>query len=942
MEDRENSVCKKELARRMVRESAVLLKNEGQLLPLKKNTRIAVFGRAQLDTFVSGNGSGAAHRDGCKSILQAFIEQGLLPMEGLAYLYREKIAAEGEEDPDAFDWSMAGQYINSGIMYEIFGKYHAPKAEPDVPEELFKEASERTDTAVWILGRNSGGEECDRHLEGDYYLTESERRLIGRICNFFPKVVLILNVNGLVDLAWTKEYEAIRSILFLGIPGEEGADALAELVSGEASPCGKLAVTIAENYEDYPAAKDFTWDKEDEGKLKTYESYGLDAAENGSVGFRKSPVTVYREGLYLGYRYFSTFGKDFSPVKKPLYPFGYGLSYTTFSLNLQGVEEGKDKIVLRVEVENTGERAGRETVQVYLSVECREIERPGIELMDGKIEGPEQASREMESSGPEQASREMESSEPGQAGREIESPEHGLADGKIGNSEPEQAGREAESLEPRLANWEIENLKSEFVERELERPGLVLVGWEKTKLLERKEKTVCRVEIPWERFACYDEEQAAWVISAGSYRLLVGNSSGNLQEAVKIPVEKRILVKQCKNRLGLRDCNRGKLEFLRPETDGTQETRNVTAVEREPDAGQMVEAARMSAAGRMSETVKTSDAEQWADAAQMQESKDGNETPALSIEELASLCVGYGPGVPFAAFGDGSEPATIFDEAGNPLTENDHPTGFAGYVSPAIKEKGIHSVFYKDGPAGIGQFAWPCEMLTACSFDRELWYAFGEEMGRECEAEQVDVWLAPAMNLHRHPLCGRNFEYFSEDPLLAGICGCEIARGVQENHPVLVCAKHFAANEQETWRRGSAGRQYDAADSILEERTLRELYLKPFELMVRGASLQCIMTSFNKINGTFAAGSRELCTEILREEWGFSGFVVTDWGDMDVVVDGADAVHAGNDIVMPGGPPVIRQILQGHAEGRVSREDLERSVRRLLRICGGTRLRDRM
>ncbi|MCM1027566.1 MAG: glycoside hydrolase family 3 C-terminal domain-containing protein [Roseburia sp.] len=865
---------------------------------------------------MSGNGSGAAHRDGCKSILQAFIEQGLLPEEGLAYLYREKIAAEGEKDPDAFDWSMAGQYINSGIMYEIFGKYHAPKAEPDVPEELFKEASEGTDTAVWILGRNSGGEECDRHLEGDYYLTESERQLIGRICAFFPKVVLILNVNGLVDLAWTKEYEAIRSILFLGIPGEEGADALAELVSGEASPCGKLAVTIAENYEDYPAARDFTWDKEDEGKLKTYESYGLDAAENGSVGFRKSPVTVYREGIYLGYRYFSIFGKDFSTVKTSLYPFGYGLSYTTFSLNLQGVEEGKDKIVLNVEAENTGERAGRETVQVYLSVECREIERLRLELMDGKIEGPE------------------------------------------------QAGREAESSEPRLANWEIENSKSEFVERELERPGLALVGWEKTKLLERKEKTVCRVEIPWERFACYDEEQAAWVIPAGSYRLLVGNSSENLQEAVKIPVEKRILVKQCKNRLGLRDCNRGKLEFLRrgtedtlnigkmPETEGISNTGQRTGAEETPEAVRMSGALKMPGtvqildAVRMSETVK-SDTERMPEAAQkankeqIEEGMGRNPLPSLSLEELASLCVGYGPGVPFAAFGDGSEPATVFDEAGNPLTENDHPTGFAGYVSPAIKEKGIHSVFYKDGPAGIGQFAWPCEMLTACSFDRELWYAFGEEMGRECEAERVDVWLAPAMNLHRHPLCGRNFEYFSEDPLLAGICGCEIARGVQENHPVLVCAKHFAANEQETWRRGSAGRQYDAADSILEERTLRELYLKPFELMVREASLQCIMTSFNKINGTFAAGSRELCTEILREEWGFSGLVVTDWGDMDVVVDGADAVHAGNDIVMPGGPPVIRQILQGHAEGRVSREDLERSVRRLLRICDRARLKDR-
>lgn len=219
---------RRELARRIVRESAVLLKNEGQVLPLDRNAKVAVFGRAQLDTFVSGNGSGAAHRDGSKSILQALKEHGALPQEGLAAFYREQIKAEGERDSDIFDWSMAGQYINSGVMYEIFGKYHAPKPEPVVPEHILAEASEGTDTAIWLLGRNSGGEECDRHLEGDFLLTESEGQLMSRVCACFPKVIVILNVNGLVDLSWAEEYEAIRGILFLGIPGEEGADALAD------------------------------------------------------------------------------------------------------------------------------------------------------------------------------------------------------------------------------------------------------------------------------------------------------------------------------------------------------------------------------------------------------------------------------------------------------------------------------------------------------------------------------------------------------------------------------------------------------------------------------------------------------------------------------------------------------------------------------------------
>ena len=302
----------------------------------------------------------------------------------------------------------------------------------------------------------------------------------------------------------------------------------------------------------------------------------------------------------------------------------------------------------------------------------------------------------------------------------------------------------------------------------------------------------------------------------------------------------------------------------------------------------------------------------------------------MSDSELACLCVGYGPGIPFSAVGDTTKPCTIYDETQKPLTSNSHPKGYPGYVSPAMERKGIKSIFYKDGPAGIGGIAWPTEMLIACSFNKKLWYMFGEAVGTECEEQQVDVWLGPAVNLHRNPLGGRNFEYFSEDPYLTGICACEITKGVQEKHSVLVCAKHFAVNEQETFRRGSNKRNVDAVDSILTERAARELYLKPFEMLVRNAEIACIMTSFNKINGTFAGGSKDLCTHILREEWGFDGAVVTDWGDMDVVVDGADAIAAGNDIIMPGGPPVIQQILEGLKDNRVTREEMEKAVSHLM------------
>ena len=423
--------------------------------------------------------------------------------------------------------------------------------------------------------------------------------------------------------------------------------------------------------------------------------------------------------------------------------------------------------------------------------------------------------------------------------------------------------------------------------------------------------------LPWKEWSSYDEEKAAYLIRQGNYRILAGNSSRNTKVAAVVRVGQDILTEQCANRLGIQECNKEKLEFLTFSREMAEENVQGKILEGDLCVPEILVS---------SEDVKTTDS---ANAAAVCDSR-AKKVKKLSMEQLAALCVGYGPGTPFAAFGDGSDPETIYDQEGKPLTTNSHPAGYNGYVSPAIEEAGIYSVSYKDGPAGIGEMAWPSEMLMACAFNKKIWYEFGNAVGAECEKQQVDVWLAPAVNLLRHPLGGRNFEYFSEDPHLTGICACEVTKGVQENHPVLVCPKHFAVNEQETFRRGSSNRHYDAVDSILSERAAREIYLKPFEMLVKEADIACLMTSFNKINGVFAAGNADLCTYILKEEWGYKGVVVTDWGDMDVVVDGADAVRAGNDIVMPGGPPVIAQILRGYREGRVSRKNLEDAVMHLL------------
>ena len=797
---------KYELARQIAEESIVLLKNTDHLLPLEKEKQVAFFGRTQLDTIFSGNGSGATATKERHSILYACENAGLKPVPVLKAWYEAQFMEEMRHPRPGIDWNNAWELVHSGEMYEVFGKYIPPQPEY-VPDDFLLDAGRAcTDTAIIVLGRNAGGEECDRHLTDDYFISEAELALYTRICTKYDRVVLIVNSNGPVELTWAEQLPAIRSILFIGIPGEMGAEAVANILTGQVNPSGKLAMTFARRYEDYPSAENFSFDKEDRASLKTYESYGLKAP---ATPYKAQPVTVYQEDLLMGYR-----GFDAMQIE-PLYPFAFGLSYTNFSVKTTDVQKHAEALKLHICVENIGNRAGREVIQVYAAP-------------------------------------------------------YGCASN---------------------------------------RPNKTLAAYEKTILLSPGETQDIVLSVSWRELACYAEESAAWQIEQGCYVFNVGNTSRQLTPVVRIDVPQSILLKQCSNLLSLSDDSRKHIDFFK---------NSVADLDLVPACAWHL-------------TLTQDDVENI-----FTDQKRNTNVPAIlhemSIEELAALCVGYGPGVPFSAYGDGSAPETIMNADGKPLTCNTHTTGLNGYISPAMPKKDIWSMAYRDGPAGVGGVAWPTEMLLACSFDSALCYAFGDAMGQECEDFDTDVWLAPAVNLQRHPLCGRNFEYFSEDPLLTGRCAYAIACGVQENHPVIVCPKHFAANEQETFRRGNSRKRYDAVDSIVTERALREMYLRPFEILVREANIKCIMTSFNKINGNFAAGSRDLCLSLLRNEWCFSGVVITDWGDMDTVVDGADAIAAGNDIIMPGGPPVIAQILDGYQNGRVSRKALEQAVAHLLMV----------
>ena len=861
---------RKALALEIAREAMVLLKNDDGMLPLPRGKKAAVFGRTQGDIIIGGSGSGASMSSDVPELFGELERAGIIPVPEVREWYEDiwkQIKEEAGKQQGAGGEDFLKQLeglVASGLIYELFGKYTAAVPEEMPEKALWEKAAAQTDTAIVFIGRKTGGEECDRRVEDDYLLMSSEKALLDQVCRYFPKVAVICNVNGLIDFTAFDAWPEVRAILFMGPAGEQGTAALADLLSGKVSPSGKLNQTAALRYEDYPTAEHFSCNKDKPETILTYESYGLSAEENGSTGFDMSPVTVYREDVFMGYRYFDSFEKEVR------YPFGFGLSYAEFAIETGEPAVSERELTVTACVKNLSEKySGKEAVQLYIHAPSGALSKPRQELK----------------------------------------------------------------------------------------------AFAKTPCLAPGEACTVELHVPAAELASFSEERMAYLIEAGTYTAFIGSSSRDTKPAFQVIVPEEIVTRTVTADIGIRACNRDKLQLLKPEKEPAvpvPEGLPVITVKRE-DAAEW----NISYKGHTfpDSTAGTDNAAcnhtggSGRDAAAAGNPGTGEDAPVLadvkagkismeafvsrmSVRELAVLCAGYGSGLPFSGLGHTDIPVTIKDENGNDIGTKTRDDVNLGYCNPAITKYGILTTWYKDGPASVGMTAWPVGMMIACTFNPELAYAFGSGCGAEAEILKVDSWLAPGMNLVRNPIEGRCFEYFGEDPLLSGVMGREITRGAMENSCVSTCLKHFALNEQETYRRGSAKKKIDAADSIVSARAAREFYLKPFEMVITQSSPMTVMTSFNKLNGSFAGGNKVLCTEILRGEWGYDGVVVTDWGDMDIVVDGADAVHAGNDVVMPGGPPVIEQILKGYEEGRVSLNELREAALHLLNYVASTKAYD--
>lgn len=594
------------------------------------------------------------------------------------------------------------------------------QVEMPLDEQLVADAAQKGSTAIVIIGRTAG-EEMDATLtEGSFLLTALEKDMLSKVRKAFEKVVVLLNVGGLIDMSFVNEY-APDSVLYVWQGGMTGGTGTADVLTGKVSPSGKLSDTIAYSVKDYPS-----------------DPYFGDRVRN-----------FYSEDIFVGYRWFETFAPE-----KVLYPFGFGLSYTTFDVKSVSVS-GSDTLTFKVSVTNTGKFSGKEVVQVY----C------------------------------------------------------GAPQGKLGKA------------------------------------ARVLCGFAKTKELAPDETQELEISVRLETLASYDDSgvtgnRFCWVLEEGEYKFFVGTDVRSAQETFKFSLNESKVTEKCIQALA------PVLPFKRITAENNDG--DLSPVMHDVPLSEVDEPARR--AERLPQEIPyTGDK-----GIKLADVKSGKNTmdeflAQLSNHDLSCIIRGEGMGSPRVTAGTAS--------------------AFGG-VSDALTGFGIPAACCDDGPSGMRldcgtkAFSLPNGTMLASTFNceliKELYYLLGLEMS----ANKVDCILGPGMNIHRHPLNGRNFEYFSEDPFLTGKMAAFQLNGLH-SAGVTGTIKHFCGNNQETNRH--------FIDSAVSERALREIYLKGFEIAVREGNADSIMTTYGSVNGLWTAGNFDLNTVILREEWGFKGFTMTDW-----------------------------------------------------------------
>ena len=766
-----------ELSRKAAAEGMVLLKNEGNLLPLPSHSRVALLGKGIFDYVKGGGGSGdvtVSHvlnlYDGCKHY-----KEEISIYEPLCDYYRSYVRRQYERGALA------------GLMKEAA-----------VPEDLLREAKAFTDTAIVVISRFSGeawdrkavyyeGQEESEKIqskqsqdifgESDYYLTEEEQQLVTKTCENFPKVIVLLNTGAVMDSSWFVNDASISSVVLAGQGGLEGGLAMADILLGKQSPCGKLVDTWASDLEAYPSTQ----------------------------GFHESPMFVhYYEDIYVGYRYFETLK---GASKKVNYPFGFGLTYTTFSTEAFSAVIQENTLFVTAKVKNIGARTAKEVLQLY-------------------VEAPQ---------------------------------------GLLG------------------------------------KPKKELVAFAKTGELKAGQEEILTLCVFLDDMASYDDlgkiSKSAYVLEKGKYQFHLGTSVRDTKEldfSWELAQDK--IIRQLSQKCPPRELSK------RMKADGTYE--ELPMLEPYPyleNALGWDEVALMAAAPEVCANQRRL----------LDEKPEG-----ILFTEVANGTVSLED---FMAQLSDLELIRLL--GGQPNTGVANTYGWGN-----IPKYQVPNLMTTDGPAGVRILpqcevyttAWPVATHLASTWNLDLMQEVGRAIAEEVKENNLYVFLAPGVNIHRNPLCGRNFEYYSEDPFLAGHLGASLIKGVQSLN-IGATVKHFCCNNKETNRRDS--------DSRVSERALREIYLKAFEIIIKESNPWALMSSYNRINGCRASEHRDLLTGILREEWGYEGVVTSDWFTFG---EHYKELLAGNDVKMGCGYP--ERLQKALEMGLISRKDLEPSAKRVLQL----------
>ena len=771
-----------EAAVKTVSEGCILLKNENSVLPLDKKKSTAVFGRIQLHYYKSGTGSGGmVNVSKVTGIVDGLIEAGADVNKDLLEIY-EKWDSENPYD------------IGEGWGSEPWSQKEMP-----LSDETAKTASRQSDTALVIIGRTAGEEQDNKLEKGSYYLTDTETEMLRTVRKYFGKMAVLLNIGGIIDLSFLDIPETSPdALMIVWQGGMVGGTGTARVLTGEVSPSGKLPDTIAYKISDHASDRNFG-DKD---------------------------RSVYAEDIYVGYRYFETFAKD-----SVRYPFGYGLSYTSFSVICDSLTSDKDKVKIKVTVKNSGKRfSGKEVVQIYCEAPQGELGKPLRSL---------------------------------------------CAFGKTDTLAPEQS--------------------QSFI-----------------------------FNIPVSRLASYDDSgksghKSCFVLEAGEYRFFIGsdvrsaeqaNDSLNIPETVVVSEHRQLLAPHMEFDRIIPAVNDGRAVEEHEAVPINEINTDAVIAEQMPE--------EIPYTGDMG--IKLADV------------KSGKNTmeefiAQLSDDDLACIIRGEGMGSPKVTPGTTS--------------------AFAG-VSKGLIRFGIPSCCTSDGPSGMRldcgtkAFSLPNGTMIASTFNKALITELFSLAGLEIAANKVDCLLGPGMNIHRHPLNGRNFEYFSEDPCLCGEMAAAELEGLR-SAGVTGTIKHFCANNQELNRH--------FLDSIVSERALREIYLRGFEIAVKKGKAKTIMTTYGSLNGVWTAGNYELNTMLLRDDWGYDGLTMTDWwaninrrGNAPDKKDFAAMARAQNDIYMvcADGEHNDDNTLEMLKNGGLTRAELQRNAMNICRFAMHTHAMDRL